>query len=73
MIVLSVHPGWVKTGLLVSRKACLYATNKYLDMGTSLAPLEPSEVVREMIQLLRRVTLADSGKFVRYDGLAEVD
>ncbi|KAF8597395.1 NAD(P)-binding protein [Ceratobasidium sp. AG-I] len=55
MIVVAVHPGWVKT-----------------DMGTSEAPLEPSYVVREMIEFLQRITLGESGKFFRYDGELEI-
>ncbi|ELU37162.1 short chain dehydrogenase domain-containing protein [Rhizoctonia solani AG-1 IA] len=41
------------------------------DMGTSEAELEPPYVAAEMIQLLQRVTLEDSGKFLRYDGELE--
>jgi hypothetical protein len=40
-------------------------------MGTEEAPLEPSHVVYEVVQLLQRVTLEDSGKFFRYDGKLE--
>ncbi|KAG8688568.1 hypothetical protein FRC08_011369, partial [Ceratobasidium sp. 394] len=43
------------------------------DMGTEMAPLEPSFVVHEIIQLLQRVTLSDSGKFMRYDGAEIID
>ncbi|KAF8693805.1 Enoyl-(Acyl carrier protein) reductase, partial [Rhizoctonia solani] len=41
------------------------------DMGTSEAELEPPYVAAEMIQLLQRATLEDSGKFLRYDGELE--
>ncbi|CEL60182.1 putative oxidoreductase C663,06c OS=Schizosaccharomyces pombe (strain 972 / ATCC 24843) GN=SPCC663.06c PE=3 SV=1 [Rhizoctonia solani AG-1 IB] len=41
------------------------------DMGTNEAELEPSHVATETIQLLQRVTLEDSGKFLRYDGELE--
>ncbi|KAG8684063.1 hypothetical protein FRC11_012680, partial [Ceratobasidium sp. 423] len=41
------------------------------DMGTNNAELEPPYVAAEMIQLLQRVTLEDSGKFLRYDGKLE--
>ncbi|KAF8748779.1 Enoyl-(Acyl carrier protein) reductase [Rhizoctonia solani] len=41
------------------------------DMGTSEAELEPPHVAAEMIQLLQRATLEDSGKFLRYDGELE--
>ncbi|CAE6481353.1 unnamed protein product [Rhizoctonia solani] len=41
------------------------------DMGTNEAEFEPPYVAEEMIQLLQRVTLEDSGKFLRYDGASE--
>ncbi|CAE6456005.1 hypothetical protein ACGC1H_003132 [Rhizoctonia solani] len=41
------------------------------DMGTNEAEFEPPYVAAEMIQLLQRVNLEDSGKFLRYDGASE--
>ncbi|GAB1526151.1 hypothetical protein RhiTH_009317 [Rhizoctonia solani] len=56
-----------KTSYSISKTALHMLVN----MGTSEAELEPPYVAAEMIQLLQRATLEDSGKFLRYDGELE--
>lgn len=41
------------------------------DMGGKSAPLDPKESVASMVGLLERWGPADSGKFLRYDGVEE--
>ena len=50
--VIALHPGWVKT------------TMEY----TENAPLYPEESVKGMIEVIDRVTITDSGKFLDFKG-----
>jgi NAD(P)-dependent dehydrogenase (short-subunit alcohol dehydrogenase family) len=52
IIAVVVNPGWVQT-----------------DMGGSKAPLTPEESVRGILQnVIKRVRIADTGKFYQWDG-----
>ncbi len=51
IVVISVHPGWVRT-----------------DMGGSAAPILPEESASGIVNLARRISLRDSGKFFDYTG-----
>ena len=52
IICVNVNPGWVQT-----------------DMGGSKAPRTADQAVQELIEaVVNRVTIADTGKFLHYDG-----
>ncbi len=51
IIVVPMHPGWVKTR-----------------MGTQRAPIEPIKSIAGMIEVIKSLTLADSGKFLEWTG-----
>jgi NAD(P)-dependent dehydrogenase (short-subunit alcohol dehydrogenase family) len=51
IIVIPMHPGWVKTRL-----------------GTHQAPIEPEKSIAGMIEVIKSLTLADSGKFLDWSG-----
>ena len=52
IIVVSLHPGWVKT------------TMEY----TENAPLLPTESVSGMVEVIESLNLEDSGKFIDWQG-----
>jgi NAD(P)-dependent dehydrogenase (short-subunit alcohol dehydrogenase family) len=52
IIVVSLHPGWVRTTML-------YCEN---------APLEPSESIGGMIQVIESLEIKESGKFLDWQG-----
>ena len=51
IIVIPMHPGWVKTR-----------------MGTQEAPITPEKSISGMIEVIKSLTLADSGKFLEWTG-----
>jgi NAD(P)-dependent dehydrogenase (short-subunit alcohol dehydrogenase family) len=52
IIVVSLHPGWVRTTML-------YCEN---------APLEPAESIGGLIQVIESLKIKDSGKFIDWQG-----
>ena len=69
LIVITVDPGWVKTGtlaplLLVPSDPSHMCT----DMGGPNAMLFPHESVEEVLKVVAGLLPSDSGKFYRYDG-----
>jgi len=51
IIVIPMHPGWLKTR-----------------MGTQEAPITPEKSISGMIEVIKSLTLADSGKFLEWTG-----
>ena len=69
LIVITVDPGWVKTGtlallLLVPSDP----SHSCADMGGPNAMLFPHESVEEVLKVVAGLLPSDSGKFYRYDG-----
>jgi NAD(P)-dependent dehydrogenase (short-subunit alcohol dehydrogenase family) len=58
--IFMIHPGQVRTDRLISMTP---------DVATSKVYMDPSESVGQMIPTIEKLTLADSGHFVRYDGM----
>lgn len=54
-----IHPGQVRTERLISIQP---------DIVTSKVYMDPAQSVGQMIPTIQRLTIADSGHFVRYDG-----
>ena len=57
--VVMIHPGLVRTDRLKALAPSVATAKDYVD---------PSEAVSQMIPTIDRVTIADSGHFMRYDG-----
>jgi len=55
VIVLLFHPGGVRTERLAA-------------LGSALSTLAPEESIGDMISVIDKLTLADTGKFLLYDG-----
>ncbi len=52
IIVVSLHPGWVKTTMIYTKNA----------------PLEPSESINGMIQVIESLEMKDTGRFLDWKG-----
>ncbi len=60
MGVFMIHPGLVRTDRIISLSPDVVTSKDYLDASQS---------VGQMIPTIERLTIADSGHFMRYDGM----